>query len=368
MFCCSTVSMSEHITINGERLTVSALPSWSKGRCGIAAELADFLKLWYSESPVIPLQTSGSTGTPTLLPGNKISMKASARLSCEIFGINEHSRVLLCLPLRYIAGKMMVVRALVSGANLLLREPSSTPLAELTEDVDFAPLVPMQAASTLRQPDGVAQLARARCILLGGGFIDPTLTRELQQVPSRIYASYGMTETYSHIALRRVNGAERSDWYTPLPGVQIKLGPQGTLSLSAPHLGIQELITNDLAECDGNGNFRILGRIDSVINSGGVKLQAEQIEQELTAATGLNLLLLPQPDPILGQCAVLVWEGPSTARQRLLSAIAELPTYHRPRLIHHIPELPRTATGKLNRAAAGALLTHTQTADPTPCQ
>ena len=360
--------MSEQITINGEKIDSLTLPNWRKGRSGIAAELADFLLLWFSESPYIPLQTSGSTGSPTLLHGDKSAMRASARLSCEIFGISEQSRVLLSLPLRYIAGKMIVVRALVSGANLLLKEPGSTPLAELTEDVDFVPLVPMQAATTLRQPDGVAQLARARCILLGGGFIDSTLTRELQQVPSRIYASYGMTETYSHIALRRVNGPERSDWYHPLPGVQIKLSPQGTLCLSAPHLGIQELITNDLAECDEEGNFRILGRSDSVINSGGIKLQAEQIEQQLTAATGLTLLLLPQPDPILGQCAVLLWEGKQNERQQLLSAIAELPLYCRPRLILHTPELPRTATGKLNRAAARALLPRTQTDSRPTCQ
>ncbi len=352
--------MCESLSINGANITPDTLPQWREGKRGIAADLADFLGSWYSATPGMELHTSGSTGKPAIIQAAKDAMRASARLSCDIFGLHSGSSSLLCLPLRYIAGKMMVVRALVSGCNLVLREPGSTPLADLSEPVDFAPLVPMQAATTLQQPDGRTQLARARTILLGGGFIDTALNAALQDIPSRIYASYGMTETLSHIALRRVNGAEKSDWYTPLPGVATELSTEGTLIISAQHLNIHKLATNDLAELAEDGKFRILGRRDAVINSGGVKIQAEEVEQALRAATGLTLLVLPVPDAVLGQKVALLWEGPLNAGTVLRQAIANLPPYHRPRIIRHLPELHRTATGKLNRAAAAAWL-HTDT-------
>lgn len=348
--------MCEELSIDGDIVNAANLSQWSNNRQGIAAELANFLAEWYSPTPTITLHTSGSTGKPSIIRTTREAMRASAQLSCEVFGLNQTSSALLCLPLRYIAGKMMVVRAMVSGCELVLREPSSTPLSKLNAPVDFAPLVPMQAASTLRQTNGAAQLARARCILLGGGFIDPALTQNLQSVSSCIYASYGMTETLSHIALRRVNGPEYSEWYTPLPGVEISLSPQHTLTIAAAHLGISDLVTHDIAELDHEGRFRILGRQDAVINSGGIKIQSEDIEQKLTAATGLTLLVLSAPHPILGQTVALLWEGPSEAEASLKSAIETLAVYHRPRIIKHVASLPRTDTGKLNRAAGANLL------------
>lgn len=348
--------MCEQLIIDGVTVNADTLTEWRKGRTGIAAELADFLADWFSESATMELQTSGSTGKPKIMRATKAAMRASAAVSCEYFGLTAESRVLLCLPMRYIAGKMMVVRAIVSGADLHLQEPCSTPLANLTEPVDFVPLVPMQVATTLQQPNGAEQLAKAKSILLGGGFIDPTLTAQLQRISSRIYASYGMTETLSHIALRQVNGLERSDRYTPLRAVSVSLSPDDTLVITAPHLGISELITNDIAEIRPDGTFRILGRKDAVINSGGIKIQAEEIEQQLSAATGLTLLVVPETDAVLGQCVALLWEGPIDAENALLAAIETLPQYHRPRTIRHLPQLPRTATGKLSRAMATDLL------------
>ena len=348
--------MCEQLIIDGVPVNADTLSEWRNGKTGIAAELADLLADWFSDSASMELQTSGSTGKPKIMMATKVAMRASATISCEYFGLNTESRVLLCLPLRYIAGKMMVVRAIVSGANLQLQEPCSTPLDHITEPVDFVPLVPMQVVSTLKQQNGTEQLAKAKSILLGGGFIDPALAEQLQHVPCQIYASYGMTETLSHIALRHVNGVQRSDWYTPLRGVSLSLSPDATLVITVPHLGISELVTNDIAEIRPDGSFRILGRKDAVINSGGIKIQAEDIEQKLSAATGLTLLIVPAPDSILGQCVALLWEGPAVAETSLHSAIKELPHYHQPRIVRHLPQLPRTATGKLSRAQAIELL------------
>lgn len=339
----------QHICINGERITPELLPKWREHKGGIEADVAEFLEEWWGTNDWILLQTSGSTGNPTTMRARKEHMLASAISTCRFFGLNEQSRALLCLPMRYIAGKMMAVRALACGMNLLVREPSSTPLSNIQEQLDFVAMVPMQASSTLKELKGAQELARCGTLLLGGGFIDAAQEEELQHSSTRVYASYGMTETLSHIAMRRVNGAERSETYTPLSGVKVTLSDRGTLAISAPHIGVDYLETNDLASIDEDGRFRILGRADSVINSGGIKIQAEEIEQHIAARTGIQSVALPIAHPILGQAVALLWEGNLTDEAALLQALEELPKYHRPHQIQHTQSLPRTETGKIAR-------------------
>ena len=346
---------SPAIIVDGCTITPDSLAAWRQGRTGIQADLADFLAEWWSDSPGMELQTSGSTGAPKRMLATREAMIASAVASCRFFGLKPGDTALLCLPLQYIAGKMMVVRALVGGLNLIISEPSSTPLAGLERSIDFAPMVPMQVTTTLAQPNGAEQLAHVRTLLLGGGFVDPALEEQLQTLPCRVFTSYGMTETLSHIALRAANGPQRSDCYTPLPEISLSLTPDGTLQITAPYLNIHNLPTNDLAEIGGDGTFRILGRADAVINSGGVKIQAEDIERTLHRLTGLQILALPLPHPVLGQCVALLWEGPEDAESALHSACDTLPKYHRPHLIKQVI-LPRTTSGKIARKQAAALL------------
>ncbi len=345
----------EQLCINGEQVSAQNLQEWRQGKSGILADVAAFLEEWYAPTDYMQLQTSGSTGTPKTIQAPKAAMRASAAATCRFFNLQAGNNALLCLPMRYIAGKMMVVRSLVAGLKLLVAEPCSTPFAAIEEEVDFAPIVPMQALTTLQQPNGHAQLNKAHILLLGGGFVDPALEAALQACEAHIYASYGMTETLSHIALRRINGVERTRLYTPLPGVQLRLSPEGTLVVSAPFLGIKHLATHDLAEISPGGALRILGRADSVINSGGIKIQAEAIEQQLTAATGLQVLVLPVPHPVLGQAIGLLWEGAADKEALLRQAVAALPKYHKPHLTRHLA-LPKTPTGKPDRHAALAFL------------
>lgn len=349
----------EQLCINGEAVSALNLQQWRQGKSGILADVAFFLEEWYAPTDYMQLHTSGSTGTPKTIHAAKAAMRASAAATCRFFDLQAGNRALLCLPMRYIAGKMMVVRALVAGLELLVTEPSSTPFAAWEQEVDFAPIVPMQALTTLQQPNGYAQLGKARILLLGGGFVDPALEAALQACRAPIYASYGMTETLSHIALRRVNGAERTGLYTPLPGVRLGISPAGTLVVSAPFLGIEQLATNDLAEITPNGALRLLGRADSVINSGGIKIQAEALEQQLAAATGLQVLVLPVPHPVLGQAIGLLWEGAADKEPLLQQAVASLPKYHKPLRIRHLA-LPKTPTGKPDRKAALAFLVDKQ--------
>ena len=351
----ATDTMQEQVIINGQVVTPQTLLTWRQGKTGIEADLADFLEEWFSATPTMLLHTSGSTGKPKAMQATKDSMRASALATCRFFHLEPGCTALLCLPLRYIAGKMMVVRAIVGGFNLLLQEPSSAPLEELTTEVDFAPLVPMQVQTTLQKENGAACLQRVRQILLGGGFVEPATETALQSIPCAVYASYGMTETLSHIALRRINGAEATPYYTPLPGVRLALSPRGTLSISVPYLGIDYLETNDIAEMTEDGRFRISGRADCVINSGGIKIQSEELEQQLRSATGLNLIIVPLPHPVLGQTVGLLWEGEPEHEPLLQHAIEQLPRYHRPSCMVN-GTIPKTATGKPARAAAIAFL------------
>ena len=343
------------ISIDGCTITPATLPAWRQGKTGILADTGDFLAQWWNDTPTMPLHTSGSTGRPRLLHATKEAMAASAAATCRAFDLQPGSTALLCLPLRYIAGQMMVVRALVGGLNLIVTEPGSAPLARLNQSIDFAPMVPMQIATTLAQPGGRERLARVRTLLLGGGFVDAALEQQLQELPTRVYTSYGMTETLSHIALRATNGPERSELYTPLPGVCVSLSTAGTLQISVPYLGINTLTTNDLAEIAPDGRFRSLGRVDAVINSGGVKIQAEDIERALYNQTGLQVVALPLPHPALGQCVALLWEGEALQESALRAACATLPRSHQPKHLQHVI-LPRTESGKIARARAAALL------------
>ncbi len=348
------MAAARQMIVHPHRADAATRAQWHH-RGGLLGEMADFLDEWDSPCPTMALQTSGSTGEPRLLHASKEAMRASAAMSCRAFGLKAGDCALLCLPLRYIAGKMMLVRALEAGLSLAVVEPCADPLAapELEgAELNFVPLVPMQAARCLASPGGAARLERVRCLLLGGGFIPPQLEEALQALSScRAYASYGMTETLSHIALRRLNGATRSEAYTPLPGVAVSLSAEGALCIRAPHLGITHLETNDLAELAADGSFRILGRRDAVICSGGIKIQAEAVEQQLHAATGLTLVAIPRSHAELGSCLALLWEGEPEAEPRLRAACEALPRHHRPRLMKRVEALPRTATGKPARAA-----------------
>ncbi len=342
---------TEHLIIRGQIIDACSVDTLHASFPDepLMQELADFLEDWFSACPNMLLSSSGSTGEPKQFYASKQAMRNSARASCQALHLRAGNHVLLALPLIYIAAKMMIVRAIVAGLHLELRKPSSRPLEGSSELYDFAPLVPLQAAKS-----SDSELSQLRSILLGGGFIPSELERRLQHIPTSIYASYGMTETLSHIALRRVNGETRSDYYQPLDGIVLSLNEQQCLCIHAPALDIQYLESQDRAELRADGSFRILGRVDSLIKSGGVKLQAEDIEERITSATGLSVIALPAPHPQLGECVALLWEGLLSEQPALQAAIeGKLAPYQAPKICLHLPDgLPRGASGKVARAQA----------------
>jgi O-succinylbenzoic acid--CoA ligase len=318
-------------------------------------DLEQFLSEWRNESPVVLVHTSGSTGTPKPLWVEKRRMEASARITCRFLGLREGDTALLCMPLDYIAGKMMVVRALTCGLRLLSVAPSTHPLT-MDDPIDFAAMVPLQVYHTLLVPEECERLKRIRHLIIGGGAIDEAMERRLQDFPNAVWSTYGMTETLSHIALRRLNGPARSDYYTPFEGVEVRLQDDGCLVIHAPAVCLEPLITNDRAELAPDGrSFRILGRRDNVVCSGGIKLQIEEIERKLRPHIQVPFLISKRRDPEFGEMVVLLVED---ADRTKYTAVCQevLAKYERPKLILSVERIPMTETGKPARKQAEELV------------
>ena len=315
-------------------------------------DLNAFLQEWQNDEPTVWVHTSGSTGTPKPMQVEKKRMEASARLTCSFLGLKEGDSALLCMPLQYIAGKMVVVRSLVAGLNLIPVAPSGHPLKDLKEVPTFAAMIPMQVYNTLQVPEERAKLMKIKHLIIGGGAIDEALENDLKSFTNHVWSTYGMTETLSHIALRKLNGQDASDWYTPFDNVRIRLSEEGTLIIHAPNVCAEELTTNDIAEINGEGKFRILGRKDNTINSGGVKIQIEQVEASLKAHLDIPFQITARKDSKFGEIVVLIYN--KVGNEANIRQVCEntLPTYWVPKAYIPVDELPMTGTGKPDRFSA----------------
>lgn len=287
----------------------------------------------------------------------KRRMLASARITNDFLGLREGDAALLCMSLDYIAGKMMVVRSMERGLKLFTVEPSGHPLnhSQLATDdcqIDFAAMVPLQVYNTLQVPEERKRLLQIRHLIIGGGAIDEALGAELKNFPNAVWSTYGMTETLSHIALRRLSGPEASDWYIPFPSVKVSLSEDGCLVIDAPEVCPERLVTNDIAEISPQG-FRILGRKDNVICSGGIKIQIEEVESRLRPFLRVPYLISKRPDPKFGEVSVLLTEGSVDEARQICERI--LPKYHLPRHYLHVDHLPLTETGKPARQQAACI-------------
>ena len=318
----------------------------------------EFLAQWNDTSDVIEVHTSGSTGKPKRLLVEKQRMVNSARITCDFLGLKEGDSALLCMPLDYIAGKMVVVRSLVSHLHLISVTPSSHPLKDVTQPIDFAAMVPLQVYSSLQEPAERERLMSIRHLIIGGGAIDDSLESQLQQFPNAVWSTYGMTETLSHIALRRISGENSSLWYSPLDGVDVSLSSDSCLEIYAPQVNPEKLHTNDIAELrtlpDGSKEFRILGRKDNVIDSGGIKIQAEEVERLLRPHLSCGFIITKVADARLGEAVTILIES-DDAYSALSICKHVLPKHWVPRHVLPISHIPLTETGKPARAEAEAL-------------
>ena len=308
----------------------------------MAMSLEEFLEEWNNPSPYVRVQTSGSTGAPKPMLVEKRRMLNSARITCDFLGLREGDTALLCMSLDYIAGKMMVVRSLERGLRLIVQEPSGHPMA-VSPSIDFAAMVPMQVYNSLQVPEERERLRQIKNLIIGGGAIDDAMAAELKTFPHAVWSTYGMTETLSHIALRRLSGPEASEFYTPFPGVRLSLSDEDCLIIDAPEVCPEPLVTNDVAELSSQ-KFKILGRKDNIICSGGLKIQAEQLERQLRPHLRAPYLISKRPDAKFGEIVVLLTEDSVDEAREVCQRV--LPKYHQPRAYIHLDHIPLTETGK----------------------
>ncbi len=309
--------------------------------------IEQFMAEWHDPSPLMLVHTSGSTGKPKPLWVEKRRMEASARTTCNFLGLKPGDTALLCMSLDYIAGKMMAVRAEVCGLRLISVAPSSHPLATLDHVPTFAAMVPLQVFESLKVERERRLLRQIRHLIIGGGAVDEALADELRTFPKAVWSTYGMTETLSHIAMRRLNGQEASEWYEPMDGVEVHTDGDGCLVVNAPSVCSTVLTTNDCAVMAEDGrHFRITGRKDNVICSGGIKIQTEEVEQKLKPHVETFFAITKAHDEKLGEAVVLMAEN--VADMETVRAICrqQLPRYWQPRHYLSVEKLPLTGTGK----------------------
>ena len=351
--------------------------------------LEDFLSEWNNDSDRVLVHTSGSTGKPKPMMVEKKRMLNSARITCDFLGLKPGDSALLCMSLDYIAGKMVVVRSIERHLHLISVSPSGHPLKDINlkdangknanGEITFAAMVPMQVYNTLQVPEERERLTHVRHLIIGGGAIDASLEKELRSLPGNIaiWSTYGMTETLSHIALRRINGAEASEWYQPFDSVKISQTDEGCLVIDAPQVCAETLVTNDIVEIEPyiynkvekhdkveKLRFRIKGRKDNVICSGGIKIQIEEVEALLKSHLEKPFMIAKKKDEKFGEIAVLLTEDEDLKKveatiRRLLSGKSDDSNksseskshkYWIPREFRYVEHLPLTETGKPRRS------------------
>lgn len=311
--------------------------------------VGEFLLDWLDDKKYVFAKTSGSTGAPKAIKIFKIHMVNSAKATAKHFKLQEETKALLCLPAHYIAGKMMLVRAMVLGWHIDMSLPSIHPLDNVYRCYDFCAMTPMQLDNSL------SRLHLLKKLIVGGGAISTPLVQKVQHISTKIYETYGMTETVTHIAARRINPKKEKPFPIPfktLSKVTVEKDERGCLIIKAPAVSTDPVVTNDLVEVLTFKKFIWLGRIDNVINSGGVKLYPEQIESKLALFIEVPFFISSLPDDLLGEQLVLFVEQEDIFELKIPAVDKEdFQPYEFPKKIISIPLFNRTKSGKLQRSS-----------------
>ncbi len=363
----ATLTIRDHHFDTAALATSAALPNASANE----QAALDFCCEWLSPAQSFMVDTSGSTGVPKSIALSRTQMCASVHATAAALELLSGMRSLVCLPVHAIAGRMMLVRGLELGLAMTLVEPAANPLAALPADaaIDFAAFVPLQLETLLAGPER-ARVDAMHAVLVGGGPINRALAEAIAPLHAPIYHTYGMTETATHVALRRLSGPAGSNTFIPLPGVALRLDARGSLAIQGPMTEGGWVQTNDLVNLHNDGSFVWLGRLDNVVNTGGIKVHIEPLEAVLEtllpellggAWDGRRFAIAAQPDARLGQMVVLLLEGaswPDDVQGTLLRALRErLGPYEAPRVLHYADRFAETSTGKIDRAATLARAT-----------
>lgn len=313
-------------------------------------KLGHFLLDWLDSKDIINVKTSGSTGQPKIISLKKQAMVYSAIATGNYFKLKPGDSSLLCLSTTYIAGKMMVIRAIILGLSLDLVNPNSEPFKFINKNYDFVAMVPLQLYS-------LKKYNKIRTIIVGGAKVSELLLEAIQDSESAIYATYGMTETATHIAVKKLNSnkyCDANNKFNVLPNIKISKDERDCLVIDAPYLSSNPIITNDIIKLHIDGSFELLGRFDNVINSGGIKIYPEQIEKTLTSYIETDYFIAALNNELLGEELVLFIEGHE--RELPSDTFDNLQKFEAPKRIVFIESFIRTPTGKINRMLSVKLI------------
>ena len=338
--------------LNGRNYNDKALKTlartWVEEGVGIQKQTGIFLYDWSSGDDAIIVNTSGSTGEPKAIEVKKKRMVNSALATGRYFQLRPSNTALLCLSPAFIAGKMMLVRAMVLGLELDVVEPTTNPLNGISKSYDFAAMVPMQVRASL------TRLNQIKTLIIGGAPISSALRTLLSEQKNDLFETYGMTETITHIAVKKISRVPdeiQEQYFETLPNVSIESDARQCLVIDAPLILEDCLVTNDIVEIVDKGRFKWLGRYDNIINSGGIKLIPEQIEMKIAAYIRPRFFVAGIPDEVLGERLVLFIEGngDKAVLNKDSNIFQKLAKYERPKEIVYLPEFQETANGKINR-------------------
>lgn len=312
------------------------LPDWER-------DLYTFIQTWFSCDENISIYTSGSTGEPKEIKLTRKQMLRSAMRSLHFFDLKPSENILLCLPVKYIAGMMMVVRAFAGSLNLIATSPQNLMLGSRKEKLDLVALVPLQMENLL---NGCQDLSSMSKVILGGAPLSSTLEQQIiSSFKGQVWETYGMTETITHVAVRKI-GSE-SQVFTALPNITFSKDDRECLVISDPFIHETPIVTNDRVRLISSDSFQLLGRLDNVINSGGIKIQPEDLERTLEPYIDKRFCITSLPNEKLGQMVVLVVEK-GVPLEKLMDAINVLDQHHRPKKIVEIDEIPTNSNGKID--------------------
>jgi len=303
-----------------------------------------FILNWFNSDSFITVTTSGTTGSPKKIQIEKQAMVFSALATAEFFELKAGNLVLNCLSTNYIAGKMMLIRSIVLGFEMDFVAPTSNPVENNTKVYDFVAMVPLQVENSINE------LINVRKLIIGGTKINQNLRSQLLDLPTLVYETYGMTETITHIAVKKIS----DNYFSVLPNVTISTDDRNCLVIDVPRISNAKIITNDVVNIIDNSEFELLGRIDNVINSAGVKLFPEQIEIKLGNKIQTRFFVIGIPDDQYGEQLALVVEGNSISFND--DFFNDLLPYEKPKAIYFVAKFLETESGKIKRSATLSLI------------
>ena len=335
------------ISYNTKQLRTKALDLIKQGH-DFEKKTGQFLIDWLNKEDYIIAETSGSTGNPKRIKLQKSAMVNSAIATGHFFNLKSGDKALNCLSSDYIAGKMMLVRAIVLGLEIDCAIPHSIMMFETDKSYDFCAMVPIQVAGSIKKIENI------KTIIVGGSKIVPFLLEWIKNCTTKFYETYGMTETVTHVALKPLQSLTQKgeEFFKALPTINFSQDKRNCLIIDAPNLIGAPLVTNDVIELKSNKEFKWLGRFDNVINSGGIKLFPEQIEQRLLTIIKKRIIVCSEPDDKFGEKVILIIETPNIIPKNFLAKIEAsklLYKYEIPKKIYSIDQFVLTSNGKVQR-------------------